>query len=248
MTERQKSILELIIKSSGLSVAKLSVLLGVSRVTIRKDLDFLVGKSLIRHERGLALPGSNDDISNRLAYHYDKKRKIAEAAAAFVKDGETLMIESGSCCAILAEELLSKRKGITIITNSAFIATYIRRLPLSNIILLGGDYQNESQVMVGPLVRKCVEGFFVDKFFIGLDGFSETSGFMGGNHLRAETVRDMAKQASHIVILTESEKFSNQGLVPLLPVPSVSKLITDDAIPAETERLLTEQHVAIYKA
>jgi len=87
------------------------------------------------------------------------------------------MIESGSCCALLASELVSAKQNVTIITNSAFIADYIRKSPYAKIILLGGEHQNESQVMVGPIVRSCVQNFMVDKLFIGTDGVSKKSGW-----------------------------------------------------------------------
>jgi DeoR/GlpR family transcriptional regulator of sugar metabolism len=93
--------------------------------------------------------------------------------------GEAVMIESGSCRAILAEELVLNRRDVRIITNSAFIAAYIRRLPRARIVLLGGDYQSESQVMVGPITRLCVQTFTVDKLFIGAGGFAETQDDIG---------------------------------------------------------------------
>jgi DeoR/GlpR family transcriptional regulator of sugar metabolism len=244
--KRQKKILEIITRESPVEVARLADMMGVSKVTLRKDLDMLEDKGILRHEKGQVFPGSNDDINNRLTYHYDTKRKIAQEASGLVRDGEAVMIESGSCCAILAEELALHRRDVRIITNSAFIASYIRKLPQAKIVLLGGDYQNESQVMVGPIARQCARGFTVDKLFIGTDGFSQT-GFTGNDHLRSETVRDMAKQAVQVIVLTESEKFSKQGLVPLLPFSGIAQLITDSAIPPERERFLTERNIMVHK-
>jgi DeoR/GlpR family transcriptional regulator of sugar metabolism len=246
-SERRKKILEIISGGSPVDVACLARMTGVSTVTLRKDLDGLVEKGIIRHEKGQVFPGSGDDMNNRLTYHYETKRKIARAACALVRDGEAVMIESGSCCAILAEELTLNRRDLRIITNSAFIAGYIRRLPRARIVLLGGDYQNEAQVMVGPVARLCVQGFTVDKLFIGADGFSESTGFTGNDHLRSETVRDMARQAARVIILTESEKFSKQGLAPLLPFEGISQVITDSAVPPEAERFLAARNITVLK-
>lgn len=77
-------------------------------------------------EHGFACLGSADNLHARIAYHYEAKKKIAARAAELIRDGETLMIESGSCCALLAEALTASRKDLTIITNNAFIADYIR--------------------------------------------------------------------------------------------------------------------------
>ena len=144
-------------------------------------------------------------------------------------------------------EIAKTSKEITIITNSAFIADYVRKTEKIRIILLGGEYQLESQVMVGPLTRKCVEAFFVDKFFIGTDGFSEASGFTGNDYMRSETVRDMSKQAKHVIVVTESSKFQNIGLVNLLPTHDVSCVVTDSAIPIQCEQYLLEQKIEVKK-
>lgn len=226
MNIRYTKILDLISDNKKIKVADLSKLLNVSEVTVRKDLAKLEKEGLLRREHGFAAPVENDDIGNRLSFNYDVKHRIAQNALSIIKDGETVMIESGSCCAILAEEIAANRRDVTIITNSVFIASFIRQKPFSHVILLGGEFQNESQVMVGPLVRKCAENFHVDKFFIGTDGFNQR-GAMAGNMMRAEAVRDMAESAENVIILTESKKFSQTGVVPLLPYEKISAIYTD---------------------
>lgn len=247
MTERHTKILELLTEKGRVEVTKLSLLLDVSQVTIRKDLDMLEGKGLIVREHGFATLNSMDDMNNRLAYHYAKKQKIAKLACQSIHNGETIMVESGSCCALLALEIAQTKKDVTIITNSAFIADYIRKVSKTRIILLGGEYQTEAQVMVGPMTRKCVEAFFVDKFFIGTDGFSENSGFTGNDYMRSETVRDMAKQAKQVIVVTESSKFNQVGLVNLLPTEEVSCVVTDSEIPVSCEEFLRQQGVIVNK-
>ena len=147
-----------------------------------------------------------------------------------INDGDTIMIESGSCCALLAQTLAELRTGITIITNSAFIADYIRRSSDFQIILLGGIYQQDAQVMVGPMVRQCAENFWVDRFFIGVDGWSARAGFTNQDQMRAQAVRDMARQADQVIVLTESEKFTRHGTVPLNLKDQVKTVITDQKI------------------
>lgn len=247
ISERHTKILELLFKKKKIEVTELSNLLEVSQVTIRKDLDLLEEKGLIKRVHGFATMNSSDDLNNRLAYHYDIKQKIAKLACESIQNGETVMIESGSCCALLALEIVQTKKDVTIVTNSAFIADYIRKVSKSKIILLGGEYQKESQVVVGPMTRKCVETFFVDKFFIGTDGFSEVSGFTGNDYMRSETVRDMAKQAKHIIIVSESSKFNQVGNVSLLPTRDVSCVVSDAGIPKQCEQYLFENHVEVKK-
>ena len=228
--DRTSLILELLVKEKKLEVCELAEHLGVSQVTVRKDLDLMEEQGLITREHGYAVLSSTDDIKGRLAWHYEEKRKIARRAAELVKDGDTIMIESGSCCALLAKALTELRRGVTIITNSAFIADYIRRSSDFEIVLLGGIYQQDAQVMVGPMVRQCAENFWVDRFFIGVDGWSERTGFTNQDQMRAQAVRDMARQADQGIVLTESDKVMRRGTVPLNLKDQVKTVITDQNV------------------
>ena len=77
-------------------------------------------------------------------------------------------------------------------------------------------------------MRKCAEAFFVDKLFIGTDGFSIDTGFTGNDYMRCEAVKDMARQASHVIIVTESDKFHQKGVSNLIDLHQVSCIYTDD--------------------
>lgn len=247
MNKRQSQILDLLTQNKKLKVTELSDVLNVSQVTIRKDLSTLEESGIIVREHGYAKLNESDDINNRLAYHYDIKQKIAEKAVESIEDGETVMIESGSCCALVALEIAKTKKDVTLITNSAFIADYIRKTGNVRIILLGGEYQEESQVMVGPITRKCAEGFFVDKLFVGTDGFTRETGFTGNDYMRSEAVKDMAKQASNVIVVTDSVKFQQKGVVSLLDTKKVSYVYTDSNIPEEAEEYLVENNIKVIK-
>jgi DeoR/GlpR family transcriptional regulator of sugar metabolism len=247
MTNRHSKILEVLSKHQRAEVVALAELMKVSQVTIRKDLDNLEERGLVRREHGYACLNNADDIGKRMAFNYDIKRRIAQKAASFVEEGETVMLESGSCCAMLAEELANAQKDITIITNSVFIANYIRYASRTKIILLGGYYQPESQVLVGPMTRKCGEIFFSDKFFVGTDGYIPGFGFTGKDHMRSQTVMDLAENARDIFILTDADKFQRQGVLGLVRLDQIAGVFTDERIPPEIEQQLLEKNVALYK-
>ena len=227
---RETIILELLSEHKKMEVSALAAAVGVSQVTIRKDLISLEDRGVLRREHGYAMLRESDDVSGRLAFHYERKKQIAQAAASLVCPGETVMIESGSCCALLAEELVKRNMAVTIITNSAFIAGYIRKQPGARVILLGGDYQNDSQVMVGPVLALCVGQFYVDKLFVGADGFTKDEGFTGKDHLRVQAVRDMAQRAGSVIVLTEHHKLDQRGVMPLALENVATMLVTDDQI------------------
>lgn len=241
MKDRLNKILELLTKENKMEVSLLAEKLSVSQVTIRKDLDALESRGIIKREHGFALLCSMDDINGRIAYHYEEKRKIAQKASEMVQNGDTIMIESGSCCALLADALANTKKDLTIITNSAFIAGYIRGKANFQIVLLGGIYQQDAQVMVGPMVQQCVENFFVDLFFIGTDGYNSRIGFTNCDQMRAQAVRDMARQADNVIVLTESDKFAKNSIVPLNLKTPIKAVITDTNI-SDTMKAELENH------
>lgn len=245
MKKRFNQILELLTKSGRLEVSVLAERLNVSAVTIRKDLAALEKQGIITREHGYALLKSPDNLDGRIAYHYDNKKKIAARAAQYVRDGDTIMIESGSCCALLADELAGRCKDLTIITNSIYIARRLRSNASFKIILPGGIYQNEAEVLVGPMVKAGIANLYADRLFIGTDGYSDQTGFTNRDPMRAQAVRDMAGHAEKIIVLTESEKFRHHGTIPIQSGHQSVSVITDAGIPEEAAASLQEKQIQL---
>ena len=245
MTERQSKLIKLVNIYQKIEVSRLAELLDVSQVTIRKDLDHLEEEGLLAREHGYALIKNANDINTRLTINYDTKLKIATKAAEMVSNGETVMLESGSTCALLAEQLARLKKDITIITNSAYIAIRIRELPIRKVILLGGEYQKEYQGMVGPLVRKCAKEFFVDKFFVGTDGFIPEAGFTCDDLMRVETMQYMESSANRTIILADSSKFSQKGVVVQSTFSEIDTVCTDSGVPQEVTDILNRNNIHV---
>lgn len=242
---RQEKIISIVNERKKVEVNELAELLDVSKVTIRKDLDKLESKGFLHRQHGYAVLNNQDDINYRLAKNYDQKRRIAVKAAETVSDGETVMIESGSTCTILAEILAFQRQDITIITNSCFLANYVRKAETVKIVLLGGEYQKESQVNVGPLVRTVVDNFRVDKLFVGIDGFDPKRGFTGSDISRCDTARSIATAAKQTVILTDSSKFENEGILTEFSFDEVDQVFTDEDIRQQARLLMEEKNIQV---
>jgi DeoR/GlpR family transcriptional regulator of sugar metabolism len=247
MVNRGIQILDLLATHNNVKVTSLAEWLEVSQVTIRKDLDVLEQRGIIHRCHGYASLDSAVDVGKRIAINYSVKRKIAVAATALVEEGETIMIESGSCCALFAEELALSKKNVTIITNSAFITSYIYRIPNIKIILLGGYFQPESQVLVGPMTTKYGEILFSDKFFLGADGYISGYGFTGKDHLRVDTAINLADRAKKTFVLTDAVKFRRRGVYNLISLDRLTGVFTDEHISKEAEIDLLENNVFIYK-
>ena len=247
MTEKQAGILEILVEAGPAGPDALAQALGVSSVSLGEDLDLLEEKCLISREDGFIYFGSASCAEGAAITNYRVKRKIAKAAARIVEEGETVLIESGSCCALFAEELAAAKPGVTIITNSALIAGRIRNAPYAKIILLGGEYHNEFQVMTGSMTGNWAKIFISEKFFTGAGGFTEKYGFTGNDHRRAHTTRDMARQADKVFVLTASGVFQRRGVAAMLRTEQVTAVFTDNGIPPEKERFLTDRRVEVHK-
>ena len=161
---------------------------------------------------------------------------------AFAVDFQYFFLKSDE---MLAEQLARLKKDVTIITNSAYIAIRIRELPIRKVILLGGEYQKEYQGMVGPLVRKCAREFFVDKFFVGTDGFIPDAGFTCDDLMRVETMQYMESSANRTIILADSSKFSQKGVVVQSTFSEIDTVCTDSGIPQEIVDILNRNNIHV---
>ena len=247
MTDRQTKILEIVNQKKKVEVATLSQMLEVSQVTIRKDLDALEELNFLKRDHGYAKMKNMSDISNRMAFCYETKQRIAEKASEIISDGETIMVESGSSCALLVKYLSETKKDITVITNSSYIARFIRETEggVTKVIVLGGEYQKEAEVMVGPLVKTCAEAFYVDKLFMGTDGYIPGIGFTSGDMLRAEAAKSMADSARNSIILTDSSKFSEHGVVMQCRLKDINMVFTDDQVPLEAKDAMEQNGIIV---
>ena len=245
--DRTVKILDLLASNKTIKLSLLAEMLDVSNVTLRKDLDNLEKRGIVCRSHGFVSLDGADDTGKRIAFNHLIKRKIASAAVQIIEEGETVMLESGSCCALFAEELAVAKKNVTIITNSAFIAGYVCRLPYIKLILLGGYFQPESRVLVGPITQKCADFFYADKFFLGTDGFIPDYGFTGRDHLRVETSLELAKRAKKVFILTESAKFHRRGVYNMIEFDRLTGVFTDDSIPKDAEAALIKKNIILHK-
>nr|AGS52023.1 transcriptional regulator, DeoR family [uncultured bacterium contig00008] len=247
MNDRIVRILDILSRNKKIKINLFAELLDVSRITLRRDLEKLERRGILRLTHGYADLDGADDTGKRIAFDYSIKRRIAKAAADIVQENETIMVESGSCCTLFAEELAFARKNNTIITNSIFIANYIGRLPNIKIIILSGIFQPDSQVTVGSMTSACMESIYTGKYFLGADGYIPDLGFTGSDYLRAETAANLAEHVDKIYILTESAKFSRRGPYSLISFDKIAGVFTDDGIPKEAEAAILNSGAELHK-
>ena len=126
MKERHLQILNIINEKEKVSVQELSEALKLSMVTIRKDLEDLEEQGLLRRQHGYAAKASPDSINSRMAIHYPEKKAIAQKAVELITPMETIMIESGSTCALFALEAARQKDEKTLISMRTTRKSYVR--------------------------------------------------------------------------------------------------------------------------
>ena len=243
--QRQLEIIDLLQTEDKVSVSELTQRFGVSLVTVRQDLKKLEDQGVLKRTHGGAIPVDNGyDTSTRMWNNYEQKLRIAQRAAEMVSDGETVIVETGSTCSLLARELASKR-GVTVITNSVFLCNFVRRCPALDVVLLGGSFQHDAEANVGPLTKLGLAQFSVDKCFIGADAISEDKGVSTINLFRAEVARAMAKSAKKMIVLATSDKVGANAVASSFPLASVHTVITDKDLTRDGRNLLDQAGVEV---
>jgi len=232
LNDRQNSILNLLGHNDQVSVNELAKQLNVSSVTIRQDLNFMESEGLLRRIHGGAVLRDADDLSNRLGINYEKKLKIARKVAEYVNEGETILIESGSINALLAREI-TKKRNVRIITTNVYIARQFRKNADANVILLGGLYQHQSETLVGKITKVCIDQINYSKAFIGIDGYTEESGFTLRDLFRSEISSYIIEKSREVFIVTDSSKFGKEELTKICYPSDIQHVATDTSIGEE---------------
>ncbi len=237
--ERQSRILKELQRYEAVRVTDLAAALGVSEMTVRRDIEALDGRGLLRKIHGGATrlarlsavePGfaSNSDLLP------EAKAAIAEEALALVKPGMTVALTGGTTTYRLAA-ILNRVQGLTVITNSLKAAEALYRLQPdgSKVIITGGE-RTPSEALVGPLASAAIRGLNADICFMGIHGIDARRGLTSPNLVEAQTNIAFVASAECLVILADHSKFNVRSLASVAELSDVDTLITDDGVSAAT--------------
>lgn len=246
---RRKEILNMLAEKGEVLIVELSEKFQVSEVTIRNDLSQLEKKNTLVRARGGALKFEGGvAIEKRLAdktkINTKEKSKIGEKAAQFVKESDTIIIDSGSTTAELVRHM-ADFQDLTVITNAINIANLLVNRQNINMIMLGGYFRKNSSSLVGPLAEKSLRNFNVDKFFLGVDGFDTNQGIFTPNIEEARLNEIMIEIAREVIVLVDSSKFKKRSLAFICNIRQIHKVITDAGISIEDKKRLHDAGVEV---
>ena len=247
--KRRSLIIEELNRNQTVRVSELSDRLGVSQVSIRRDLQHLEEMGLLKRVHGGAVrrlgarPGSNQTIAQ-----IEKKERIGRAAAQLIQPNERIIFDSGTTPLQVARSIdndLLTGGNLTII--SAYLPLIHEMGPQKSLhtIVLGGIYLPAYEVMAGPQTIEQLKGLHADKMFLGTDGMTLAHGLTTANVLEAEVDRAMARASTEVIVVSDSSKIGVIGLATIMPLKEIDKLITDQDAPQEFVDILSETGVEV---
>jgi DeoR family transcriptional regulator of aga operon len=247
--ERRKGILNKINDAGQVLVHELSKEFGVSEVTIRNDLEQLEKKNMLIRARGGAIkPEGGVGIDYRLSekdkLHYEEKARIGKKAAQLINEHDTIIIDSGTTTNEIAKNL-DHLKDITVICNALNIISQLIQLNNANIIIPGGYLRKNSLSLVGPLAEKNLQNLYVDKVFIGVDGFDTKHGIYTPNIEEAYFNEIMIKIAKEVIVVCDSSKFLRRSLAYICGISKIHTVITDNGIQDEDKKRLEDAGIKL---
>lgn len=231
--EREQAILLELESSGRVTVNELAERFGVSAVTVRKDLDSLERRTLLRRIRGGAVSAGNTDEgawAMRVRHSHEAKQAIARAAAALVRHGDVIALDSSTTSYHLALELVDRRN-LVVITNGLRTATLFMEQTNSMVLLPGGVLRRSAESMVGPIGDLLTGRGRIHRGFFGLVGLSPENGLMDISAEESQTKTFMANVCDHVYGLFDSSKADRFALHPFVRPDRVEALYTDDGIP-----------------
>jgi DeoR/GlpR family transcriptional regulator of sugar metabolism len=247
---REQVILAALRTSGRVAVNDLAARFGVSSVTVRKDLDALERRSLLRRVRGGAVSlGASDEGSFEARFHdsRDRKQAIARAAAEAVHDGDVIAIDSSTTAFYLAQEIVDRR-GLVVVTNGLRLATLLMEQSTARVLVLGGVLRRSAGSLVGPIGDVLSSRGRIAKGFFGLVALSETHGLMDISAEEARTKHVLAAASDAVYGLFDSTKITGFGLHSFAPTDRVTGLYTDDEAPPDFVADWRRRGVAVHTA
>jgi DeoR/GlpR family transcriptional regulator of sugar metabolism len=243
--QRQVRILTELRRTGAVRVAALTELLGVSDMTIRRDLEQLVAEGIAHKVHGGAVLAGQvahePGFAAKSQLEQSAKNAIAAHAASLIRPGAAIALSAGTTTWAMAR-LIVTIPGLTVVTNSTTVADAIATLDPANQVgvILTGGVRTPSAALVGPVADRTIATMHVDQLFLGVHGMDEHAGFTTPNLAEATTDRALIAAAREVIVLADSSKWGVVGLADIGPLSVARAVITDDALPVDARRALNE--------
>ena len=248
VAQRHKMILAELEKEGYVKVVDLSDRLGVSAVTIRKDLTELENKKLLFRSHGsVSLYSSlisDRHIDEKEKIMVDEKLRIAEAANRLLGRDDRIIIASGTTVLAFANKI-NFADPLTVITSSVKVSLSLCYRQNIEVIQLGGTMRKSSASVIGREAENILSELSCNKLFMGVDGIDFDFGFTTSNIGEAQLNQAMMQAVQKVIVLTDSSKFGKRGFGKICNLNQVHQIITDTNAPASAVQILREKGIEV---
>lgn len=230
---RHRKILEMVYRQKSVSADELAAEFGVSKITIRRDLDALAAQKVVERTRGGALALSDLGFEELFEAkdHSAKREKalIGRFMASLIEDHETVFLNAGSTTLEVMRHLQGRH--VRVVTNNAAVLL-LDPNPEVELILLGGDYRPQSRSLVGSMAIAGLQSLYSSVTVLGINGLSLKRGCTTDVHLETAVNRAMIENSSgRVVVVADHTKMNRVSSFLTCPLARVDAVVTDGAAP-----------------
>jgi DeoR/GlpR family transcriptional regulator of sugar metabolism len=181
-------------------------------------------------------------VDQRAALNLEQKRRIAQAAAALIAPGDTIIMDAGTTAVEMVAALTSI-KPLTVVTNALNVALELGARSEAHVVLLGGTLNRESSSTLGPIAEHNLDQLVVQKLFLGTQAMNLEHGLTDSTIEIAQVKRAMIRNARQVILLTDSSKWDMVGFTKVAPLSEIDTIICDTGLPEEARAAI--QHLGV---
>lgn len=244
--ERKNLIKRFLSENKKASVAKLSELLEVSEVTIRRDLELLEKSGFIQRTHGGAILAEQEypkPIHIENTYLLQQQQDIANTAYSLVADSDTILLTSGQVNLQIARKLTEKNN-LTIVTNDLRIALEFSSSPMNKLIMLGGDLS--ASAVYGQLTLNNLANFALKHVFMEVSGISNDNGISVDSISKASLIQQACSNVKTITAVCLAENFDKDSLYRVGPITMPKRIITNSTLSDNYKKFIYESDIQLY--
>ncbi|WP_120321971.1 DeoR/GlpR family DNA-binding transcription regulator [Catellatospora citrea] len=247
MGDRHRRILDAVQQAGRLGVTQLAELTGTSEMTVRRDLEQLADQGMIERYRGgarsLTLRGEEPPFAMRKQDDWDAKRRIAEAVAGLITEGEAVVLDSGTTCLEVARVLTGRR--LTVMPMSMHAANALTGAAQLRLLMPGGELRSDELALTGPLAQASLAALRFDTAILGCCGLT-ADGLTAYDLADAAIKRAIIASAHRVIAVADPAKFTRTALAFVAPVSELSMVVTTSDAAEEHTIALTAAGTVVH--
>lgn len=245
--ERHRSLINLLHAQGELTVTELAESLSVGAATVRRDLQALAASGSVVRTYGGATTVGSIGLRRTVPPELEWKRRIGGAAADLVRDGQTIVISSGTTTLEFARQLVDRER-LTVVTNALDVANVLQDRDGIELIVLGGHVRRGMHSLLGHLTELAADQLRADLLFMSVKGVSVEHGLMNDHMPEILTDRALRRMVRDVVLMADATKFDQLGPGYVFGIDAVSTIVTDPRVRPETSEALREKGINVVVA